>query len=342
MPVAGTPCVGPAQGPRLAYVLSPDADDPGRRFTAADAAHAGPAGLQRRAAGDHLGGARARAGQRPDQRPALLRRAQTGHPVPPARARHRPLQPGHRAGLPGQDRPDRRPARPRGPARDRGHALRRLRLGLLQHQGGHAVERRGRAAVGDVHRGRALPADARLGQLLPAASGPGRDAPLLRQRRPRRPAGPVRAGVAGGGRALPRQRQRAGLRDLQRAQRLPGQALRPRARVRLRRPGQRAQVVRRRPSQRAPARAHRRDPVRRSHPRRLLRAQRGHGLRGAGDDRHHRAAALPAPGPGLPHLRPDPQAAGASSPPSGRRPTPTNPVGRRGSWTSSAPPTTTP
>ena len=37
MPVAGTPCVGPAQGPRLAYVLSPDADDPGRRFTAADA-----------------------------------------------------------------------------------------------------------------------------------------------------------------------------------------------------------------------------------------------------------------------------------------------------------------
>ena len=37
MPQAGTPCVGPAQGPRLAYVLSPDADDPGRRFTAADA-----------------------------------------------------------------------------------------------------------------------------------------------------------------------------------------------------------------------------------------------------------------------------------------------------------------
>ncbi|HEY6524855.1 MAG TPA: cellulase family glycosylhydrolase [Solirubrobacteraceae bacterium] len=37
IPVAGTPCVGPAQGPRLAYVLSPDADDLGRRFTAADA-----------------------------------------------------------------------------------------------------------------------------------------------------------------------------------------------------------------------------------------------------------------------------------------------------------------
>jgi endoglycosylceramidase len=37
MPVAGTPCVGPAQGPRLAYVLSPDAADPGRRFTAGDA-----------------------------------------------------------------------------------------------------------------------------------------------------------------------------------------------------------------------------------------------------------------------------------------------------------------
>jgi endoglycosylceramidase len=34
---AGTPCVGPAQGPRLAYVLSPAARDPGRRFTAADA-----------------------------------------------------------------------------------------------------------------------------------------------------------------------------------------------------------------------------------------------------------------------------------------------------------------
>jgi endoglycosylceramidase len=35
--VAGTPCVGPAQGPQLAYVLSPDAQDPGRRFTADDA-----------------------------------------------------------------------------------------------------------------------------------------------------------------------------------------------------------------------------------------------------------------------------------------------------------------
>jgi endoglycosylceramidase len=34
----GTPCVGPAAGPRLAYVLSPGARDPGRRFTAADAA----------------------------------------------------------------------------------------------------------------------------------------------------------------------------------------------------------------------------------------------------------------------------------------------------------------
>ena len=37
MPVAGTPCVGPARGPGLAYVLSPTAADPGRRFTAADA-----------------------------------------------------------------------------------------------------------------------------------------------------------------------------------------------------------------------------------------------------------------------------------------------------------------
>jgi endoglycosylceramidase len=34
---AGTPCVGPAQGPQPAYVLSPDAQDPGRRFTEADA-----------------------------------------------------------------------------------------------------------------------------------------------------------------------------------------------------------------------------------------------------------------------------------------------------------------
>ena len=33
----GTPCVGPEHGPRLAYVLSPTAQDPGRRFTAADA-----------------------------------------------------------------------------------------------------------------------------------------------------------------------------------------------------------------------------------------------------------------------------------------------------------------
>jgi endoglycosylceramidase len=37
LPEPGTPCVGPIQGPRLAYVLSPDADDPGRRFTATDA-----------------------------------------------------------------------------------------------------------------------------------------------------------------------------------------------------------------------------------------------------------------------------------------------------------------
>jgi endoglycosylceramidase len=35
--VPGTPCAGPASGPRLAYVLSPAARDPGRRFTAADA-----------------------------------------------------------------------------------------------------------------------------------------------------------------------------------------------------------------------------------------------------------------------------------------------------------------
>lgn len=33
----GQPCVGPGRGPRLAYVLSPTARDPGRRFTAADA-----------------------------------------------------------------------------------------------------------------------------------------------------------------------------------------------------------------------------------------------------------------------------------------------------------------
>jgi endoglycosylceramidase len=38
MPVPGTPCVGPEWGPQPAYVLSPDAADPGRRFTAADAA----------------------------------------------------------------------------------------------------------------------------------------------------------------------------------------------------------------------------------------------------------------------------------------------------------------
>ncbi len=34
---AGSPCVGGEWGPQLAYVLSPDATDPGRRFTAADA-----------------------------------------------------------------------------------------------------------------------------------------------------------------------------------------------------------------------------------------------------------------------------------------------------------------
>lgn len=37
VPVPGAPCVGPARGPRLAFVLSPTARDPGRRFTAADA-----------------------------------------------------------------------------------------------------------------------------------------------------------------------------------------------------------------------------------------------------------------------------------------------------------------
>jgi endoglycosylceramidase len=34
---AGTPCVGPASGSAPAYILSPSASDPGRRFTAADA-----------------------------------------------------------------------------------------------------------------------------------------------------------------------------------------------------------------------------------------------------------------------------------------------------------------
>jgi endoglycosylceramidase len=34
---AGSPCVGPARGPRPAFILTPTAADPGRRFTAADA-----------------------------------------------------------------------------------------------------------------------------------------------------------------------------------------------------------------------------------------------------------------------------------------------------------------
>jgi endoglycosylceramidase len=34
---AGTPCIGPASGPAVAFVLSPTARDPGRRFTATDA-----------------------------------------------------------------------------------------------------------------------------------------------------------------------------------------------------------------------------------------------------------------------------------------------------------------
>ncbi len=34
----GSPCIGPVQGPNLPYVLSPRARDPGRRFTAGDAA----------------------------------------------------------------------------------------------------------------------------------------------------------------------------------------------------------------------------------------------------------------------------------------------------------------
>jgi endoglycosylceramidase len=37
MAAAGSPCVGPAAGPHLPFVLSPSARDPGRRFTAADA-----------------------------------------------------------------------------------------------------------------------------------------------------------------------------------------------------------------------------------------------------------------------------------------------------------------
>ena len=37
MSAAGTPCVGPPTGPELAFVLSPTARDPGRRFTTADA-----------------------------------------------------------------------------------------------------------------------------------------------------------------------------------------------------------------------------------------------------------------------------------------------------------------
>ncbi len=37
-PGAGTPCIGPERGPAPAFVLTPDARDPGRRLTAADAA----------------------------------------------------------------------------------------------------------------------------------------------------------------------------------------------------------------------------------------------------------------------------------------------------------------
>ncbi len=42
---AGSPCVGPASGPRLAFVFSPTASDPGRRFTGADAATLARLGL---------------------------------------------------------------------------------------------------------------------------------------------------------------------------------------------------------------------------------------------------------------------------------------------------------
>jgi endoglycosylceramidase len=46
LPAAGQPCVGPSAGPRLAYVLSPLARDPGRRFTAADASRLARLGLR--------------------------------------------------------------------------------------------------------------------------------------------------------------------------------------------------------------------------------------------------------------------------------------------------------
>ena len=71
-------------------------------------AHAGAAGLQHGAAGDHLGGTGARVPKRAAERSALLR-APSRHPLPVARS-GRSLRRGHRTRLLGAHRPDRRPA----------------------------------------------------------------------------------------------------------------------------------------------------------------------------------------------------------------------------------------
>ena len=252
MPQAGTPCVGPAQGPRLAYVLSPDADDPGRRFTAADAQTLVGLGFNTVRLGIIWEGLEPGPADARINDPHYCAAPQAGHPVPEAQRPGRSPTPATvRAYLAKTDRIVAAAGSGRA-ARDRGHALRRLRIGVLQHQGDHAVERRGGAPCG-----RRAPA-ARSSDRPPGWG-------IFYLLHPIQVAmhhffandvrgdlqGAVRPRVAGRRAPLPGQPRRPGLRDLQRAQRLPGQAVRPRVAVRLRRHGQRAQVLRRQPPQRA-------------------------------------------------------------------------------------------
>ena len=195
-------------------------------------------------------------------------------------------------------------------------------------KGTHAVERRGCAAVGHVHRGRALSSRPRAGAASACCT---RSRSRCTTSSPTTCAATSRASTPGCGRRWPGTTAATTTCWATRSTTSPtttwSSTSTPSSSVTT---GARSTSPSRAPSTiptRSP-RPHRRDPVRRSHPRRLLRAQRGHGLRRPRDDRHRRAAALPAPGPGLPHLRPDPQAAGAAHHRAGADPH--QPTGRAG------------
>jgi hypothetical protein len=201
---SGTPCVGPASGPHLAFVLSPTARDPGRRFTAANARTLHQLGFTIVRLGIVWQGLEPGPRDAGPNDPRYCARHRAGTPFPTLGA----ADP-YRASVVSAylARTDRIVAL-------LAHAGLRVIIDMHQDVYGSAFsdprgpspwngERRGSPALGHLHRRAALRREPVLGLCLRRHAGTDGHPPLLARRRAGRPAGPVRAGLASGRAPLP-------------------------------------------------------------------------------------------------------------------------------------------